>query len=149
LAVENVFKYHISQGFLKMKVQWIEKTQRALRRIKMQVPTEISRLFVQAMNDKLATGEQGVDFRGFDVLAGRSYDKIVVVHTPGKGMPEKIHSVHAFINRETGDLVKAATLKAFQKNSDGTPAVRYYMANPAEVKAVVAQADMHGRYLYQ
>lgn len=112
-------------------------------------PSYISSLFVSAMNDRLQTGTKGVNYRGFDVIAGRAYDKVVNLQTAHNSTEERPYGVHAFIDRKTGDLIKAATWSAPQKNVDKTLAVRYTMTTPEEVQEVVEQADRHGSYLYK
>jgi len=111
--------------------------------------TAIADLFAYEMNARLATGEKGVNYRGFAVIGGRTYDKVVSVETGYNSTEERNMGVHAFIDRATGDLIKAASWSAPQKNVDNTPAVRYHLRSPEEVKEVVAKADRHGSYLYK
>lgn len=87
-------------------------------------------------------GQKHPDYE-FSVLAGRSYDKIVKesIKYPGR-------SVHAFVVRSTGDLVKAATFAAPQKDKDGL-AVRFHLADPNDAKRAIDMSDPHGSYLYK
>lgn len=112
-------------------------------------PTVISELFVAEMNAQHAIGEKGKNYRGFGVVGGRTYDKVLNVETSYNSTEETGGSVHAFINRANGDLIKAATWSSPQKNVDGTPAVRFHLDSEASMKAVVAKADRHGGYLYK
>lgn len=79
----------------------------------------------------------------FSVLAGRNYDKIIQEATryPGR-------SVHAFVVRATGDLVKAATYKAPQKDKDGL-AVRFHLADETDAQRAINMSDPYGSYLYK
>lgn len=78
------------------------------------------------------------------ILEGRVYDKICIK----RAKYSYGESVHAFVNRATGDLIKAASWKAPQKNSDGTLAVRYNLATPEGFKKALERADWTGAYLY-
>lgn len=82
----------------------------------------------------------------FAVLAGRTYDKIVQERTATYGSGR---SVHAFVVRGTGELVKAATFKAPQKNTEGKLAVRFNLSDPEDAQRAVELSDPHGGYLYQ
>lgn len=98
---------------------------------------ELTTEFVKALNEKHS--ESGYTF---DVQAGRVYDKIT--HTyKGHGL-----AVHAFIKRDTGDLIKAASWKAPQKNADGTLSVRYNLDEPEGFAEAVNASDPYGSYLY-
>lgn len=92
--------------------------------------------FCAALNDKM------LDHR-FEVRPGRTFDKIVRTHRSYGGF-----SVHAFVVRETGELVKPATAKAPQKDKDGL-AVRYRLADPEDAQRAIADADFAGGYLYK
>ena len=56
--------------------------------------------------------------------------------------------VHAFVDMETGDVIKAAGWKAPQKDKDGL-AVRYRLADPADKARCFEQMDPYGSYLYK
>lgn len=56
--------------------------------------------------------------------------------------------VHAFVDMETGDVLKAAGWKAPQKDRDGF-AVRYRLADPADKARCFAEMDPFGGYLYK
>lgn len=80
----------------------------------------------------------------FQVSRGRRFDKIVqspIGNTFG-------WSVHAFVERETGALIKSAGWNQPQKNSDGSFAVRYNLADEHDYKRAADSADPYGSYLY-
>lgn len=70
---------------------------------------------------------------------GRKYDKIILV-----GPIQTF--VHSFVDRATGDVIKAAGWRAPQRNADGGLAVRYSLKNLDEWKNLI---DPYGGYLYQ
>ena len=75
---------------------------------------------------------------------GRRFDKIVTEIIRGNG-----RSVHAFVEKSTGALIKAATWKAPQKNADGTLAVRYLLDTEENFAIALEAADWAGSYLYK
>jgi hypothetical protein len=56
--------------------------------------------------------------------------------------------VHAFVDRNTGDLIKAAGWKAPQKGVNGL-AVRGNLLDDADFDRILKVADRYGSYLYQ
>lgn len=77
--------------------------------------------------------------KNFTVRAGRVYDKIVQGRvTEGGG------SVHAFVNRRTGEVYKAAGWNTPAKNVLGLPDPRYNNVHEA-----TEAADVYGSYLYK
>lgn len=78
------------------------------------------------------------------IIEGRVYDKICIK----RAKYAYGESVHAFVKRDTGDLIKAASRKAPQKNSDGTLAVRYNLATPEGFQKALENANWTGAYLY-
>ena len=82
--------------------------------------------------------------RLFNVIEGRTYDKIVSV------IPNNEYgaSVHAFVERSTGKLLKAGSWKAPQRDKDG-PAYRWDLSTPEGFNAAVNAADWAGGYLYK
>lgn len=72
----------------------------------------------------------------FEIEPGKRYDKVISVSTYGS------RSVHAFIDRETGDLFKPAGWKAPAKGARGNVATAESRA------AVIARASISSRYLY-
>lgn len=82
----------------------------------------------------------------FTVESGRKFDKIVQSAKDGNG-----RSVHAFIEKNSGFLIKAATWKAPQKSvkhSTGL-AVRYDLSTDEGFSQAVSEADRFGGYLYE
>lgn len=73
---------------------------------------------------------------GIDILPGRKYDKIITVGTSQR-------FVHAFVDRETGDLYKP---EGWNKPAKG---VRGNIATPEGLWEVVERADRYGSYLYK
>lgn len=105
----------------------------------------IALTFAAALDEKFhAPDYPHAKFNGdYAVLAGQKYDKIII-EQPNGG-----RSVHAFIERSTGALIKAGGWAAPQKNSDGTLAVRYDLSDPVGLANAIEQADPHGGYLYK
>jgi len=95
--------------------------------------------FAHDLSEKF-TGEQI-----FYVEKGRRFDRIVV-ESALYGSNNR--SVHAFVERATGDLIKAASWKAPQKNADGTFAVRYNLATEEGYKDALEASNWSGGYLY-
>lgn len=80
----------------------------------------------------------------FSVEAGRKFDKIVMARadaTFGRGV-----SVHAFVDRSNGDLIKPGSWSAPAKWKSGW-AVSYNLVT--EFEKAIAEADWAGGYLYQ
>ncbi len=76
----------------------------------------------------------------FVIESGRKYHKIVMV-VPNHNRPPS-ESVHAFVDKKTGDVYKAASFKAPAK------IVRYNLLNIASRDLCFANADWAGSYLY-
>lgn len=115
-----------------------------------QQPSEIAEYFVKKMNERHAADTSYGIHRCFGVQPGRKYDRIVNMEGPSTAPEEaKAKSVHAFIERSTGALVKSAGWSSPQKNADGTLSVRFSMTSDADVDAVVALSDVYGSYLYE
>jgi hypothetical protein len=91
---------------------------------------EVTRKFAEALNEK---------FEGKEVstTAGRKFDRVVIAFA-GQN-----RSVHAFVERETGLLFKAAGWAAPAKNA------RYDLSTDEGFAQTVALADWAGSYLYQ
>lgn len=101
--------------------------------------------YTKALNDKLSN----IDEHGsatFDYSGGRSYDRIFIVrHEYRRKLTSS--SVHAFVDRKTGGLIKSATWKAPQKNADGSLSVRYDLSTPEGFAKAIDAADFSGWYL--
>lgn len=91
----------------------------------------VTQKFAEALNEK---------FEGKDVTAtaGRKFDRVVICYTN-----ESSRSVHAFVERETGKLFKAAGWAAPAKNA------RYDLSTDESFAQTVKLADPFGSYLYQ
>ena len=73
----------------------------------------------------------------FTVNRGRKYDKIV--HN---------HSVYAFVNVETGELIKAAGWNAPALNKDKETAGKYFLDTAEGVHIAILNADRFAGFLY-
>ena len=82
--------------------------------------------------DKLKNGESDYDFF---IEEGRKYHKIVMDAHGSK-------SVHAFVDKKTGEVYKAASYKAPAK------IVRYNLLEIASREECFSRADWAGSYLY-
>lgn len=82
----------------------------------------------------------------FTVNEGRKFDKIIQ-----KRKTESGSSVHAFINKETGDIIKPATWKSPQKSVKHPTgfAVRYNLSTVEGFNHALESADIYGAYLYE
>ena len=77
----------------------------------------------------------------FVIESGRKYHKIIMV-IPNDGRPDS-RSVHAFVDKKTGDVYKAASFKAPAKH------VRYNLLLINDREWLLANADWAGGYLYK
>ena len=111
--------------------------------------------FAQALQNKLndPEGDQQKRFPGFlytlEVESGKKFDKIVISYTTDLDREQGRQgqrSVHAFVERETGALIKAAGWKAPAKLKSGW-ATKYNL--DTEFEKALAVADPYGSYLYQ
>jgi hypothetical protein len=94
--------------------------------------------FANALNEKFQDYE-------FSVEAGIKFDKIVQ-SSKNRLNGYSNRSVHAFVERSSGDLIKAAGWKAPAKIKSGW-ATRYNLIT--EFDKAVEEADQFGGYLYQ
>lgn len=99
------------------------------------IVSETTQAFVEALNQKLANE----NFR-IEATAGRNYDKIINVSVFNN---HESRSVHAFIDRKTGGLLKAAGWAAPAKG------VRFDLSTPEALGKAVHRADKFGSYLYR
>ena len=97
-----------------------------------------------AMTDNAAYHEQKIekiknreDTYQFIIETGRKYHKIIMVTESGS------RSVHAFIDKKTGELYKSASFKAPAKG------VRFDLRIIKDREHVFANCDWAGGYLYQ
>lgn len=101
---------------------------------------DIAAVFTEALNNKL-----GKDYV-FSVEYGRKYDK--VIQHPRNNQFGRGGSVHAFIERETGKLIKAATWASPQKDKDGL-AYRFDLSTSDGLAKAIKASDPYGSYLYK
>lgn len=80
----------------------------------------------------------------FSVMAGQKFDRIVEQYRGGGNGK----SVHAFVERATGRLVKAAGWPAPAKKSNGELQSKYDLSTPEGFREAVYNADPFGSYLY-
>lgn len=100
----------------------------------MSTPTT-SEKFIAAMNGKFP------DYK-FTVQSGVKFDRIVIEHRKYGHQ-----SVHAFIVKATGGLVKAASWATPAKGVNGL-AVRFDLSTTEGLQAAVDAATWSGGYLY-
>jgi len=77
----------------------------------------------------------------FVIETGRKYHKIIMV-IPNDGRPDS-RSVHAFVDKKTGEVYKPASFKAPAKH------VRYNLLLIKDREWLLANADWAGGYLYK
>lgn len=95
-------------------------------------PTFESASFAEGLTLKFANESQFTS-KVFTVKPGKRFDKIMQGRTA-----DRMESIHAFVERETGRVFKAAGLN---KPAEG---VRYSTVNDA-----IEAADVFGSYLYK
>jgi hypothetical protein len=82
----------------------------------------------------------------YEVAPGRKFDKIV--QTRVGSYSNSVTAVHAFVERATGALIKAASWAQPQKDSNGILAIRYNLSVEQDYNRAVMNSDIHGGYLY-
>ena len=87
--------------------------------------------------DRIAEYKEGKDVYKFSIDTGRKYHKIVQTCSDGS------QSVHAFVDKKTGELYKAASWKAPAKG------VRFDLRIISQREDVLENCDWAGGYLYQ
>ena len=85
--------------------------------------------------------KRGEDLYEFVIETGRKYHKIIMV-VPNGDRPAS-RSVHAFVDKKTGELYKAASFKAPAKG------VRFDLRVITDREFVLENCDWAGGYLYQ
>ena len=91
----------------------------------------------QYWEDRIADYKAGKDVYTFSIDTGRKYHKIVQTCCDGS------QSVHAFVDKKTGELYKAASWKAPAKG------VRFDLRIITQREDVLENCDWAGGYLYQ
>ena len=87
--------------------------------------------------DRIEDYKAGKDLYKFSIVTGRKYHKIVQTCCDGS------QSVHAFVDKNTGELYKAASWKAPAKD------VRFDLRIISEREWVLENCDWAGGYLYK
>lgn len=100
---------------------------------KRSIANEINMDYHQSKIDQIV--QNGADIE-FYVKRGSKYLKIMMRDSGGHG------SVHAFVDRATGDVYKPASIKAPAKG------IRYNILNDESREELYATADWSGGYLY-
>tara|TARA_R110000868_G_scaffold261048_2_gene519148 strand:- start:636 stop:1109 length:474 start_codon:yes stop_codon:yes gene_type:complete len=88
--------------------------------------------------EKLKNGECNYDFI---IESGRKYHKVIMVIDNGAGRSPS-RSVHAFVDKKTGEIYKAASFRAPAKH------VRYDLRIIEQREWVLSNADWAGGWLY-
>ena len=92
-------------------------------------------------NERIEAIKRGDDLYEFVIETGRKYHKIIMV-VPNGDRPAS-RSVHAFVDKKTGELYKAASWKAPAKG------VRFDLRVITDREFVLENCDWAGAYLYQ
>ena len=92
-------------------------------------------------NERIEAIKSGEDLYEFVIETGRKYHKIIMV-VPNGDRPAS-RSVHAFVDKKTGELYKAASWKAPAKG------VRFDLRVITDREFVLENCDWAGGYLYQ
>ena len=87
--------------------------------------------------DRIEDYKAGKDVYKFSIVTGRKYHKIVQTCCDGS------NSVHAFVDKNTGELYKAASWKAPAKD------VRFDLRIIEQREFVLENCDWAGGYLYK
>ena len=90
----------------------------------------------QYWEERIADYKAGKDVYKFSIVTGRKYHKIVQTCSDGS------KSVHAFVDKNTGELYKAASWKAPAKD------VRFDLRIIEQREWVLENCDWAGGYLY-
>ena len=91
----------------------------------------------QYWEERIEDYKAGKDLYKFSIVTGRKYHKIVQTCTDGS------QSVHAFVDKNTGELYKAASWKAPAKD------VRFDLRIIEQREFVLENCDWAGGYLYK
>ena len=91
----------------------------------------------QYWEERIADYKAGKDVYKFSIVTGRKYHKIVQTCCDGS------QSVHAFVDKNTGELYKAASWKAPAKD------VRFDLRIIGQREWVLENCDWAGGYLYK
>ena len=89
-------------------------------------------------NARIESLKNGQDLYEFIIETGRKYHKIIMVTESGS------RSVHAFVDKKTGEVYMAASFKSPAKNG-----VRYDLRLIEDREFVLKNCDWAGGYLYK
>lgn len=115
---------------------------------KVQHPS-VSRLFAAAINGKFkaihALAFPILESESVEVIEGKRFDKLVLVREG------RTRSVHAFVERSTGNLIKAGGYDKPQPSKSHPTgfAVRFNISTVEGMTEAILAADVYGGYLYQ
>lgn len=96
--------------------------------------------FAKALNEKFPVVNPWDD--SFGITEGAKFDRIT------RERDGQARSVHAFVEKSTGKLVKAAGWKAPAKRSSGELQSKFNLSTPEGFAEAVEAADQYGSYLY-
>jgi hypothetical protein len=102
--------------------------------------------FAQALEEKFNAQEGRGEYR-MTVMAGRKFDKIVMQTRYDTERPFTGGSVHAFVEKATGLLIKPAGWNAPAKWGNDW-ASKYDLSDPMEFDIAVQESHFAGGYLY-
>jgi putative cell wall-binding protein len=91
---------------------------------------------------QIANLKEGICNYEFVIESGRKYHKIIMVIDNGPNRMGPSRSVHAFVDKKTGQIYKSASWKSPAKG------VRYDLRIIEQREWVLSNADWSGSYLY-
>jgi hypothetical protein len=121
-----------------LKQNYIDYSIRSHERSILKYEDQFSKDYHQNCIEKLKNGECDYDFV---IESGRKYHKIIMVIDNGPDRSPS-RSVHAFIDKKTGEVYKSATWKSPAKG------VRYDMRIIEQREWLLQNADWASSYLY-
>jgi hypothetical protein len=98
--------------------------------------SELIEEYLEVLNEKATT----IGTTSYGVSKGRKFAKVL-----SQGSQT---GVHAFVDLQTGDVIKPATWNAPQKNADGTFSVRFNLVDEESRALLFEKAEFSGGYLY-
>lgn len=112
---------------------------------------DISQQYAEALAEKFTgTEPKGLLPVHYSVMPGKRYDRIVQ-QQPSRSSIGDIggsRSVHAFVERSTGKLVKASGWNAPAKRSNGDLQSKFNLSTPEGFAEALEASDVYGSYLY-
>jgi hypothetical protein len=98
--------------------------------------SELIEEYLEVLNEKATH----IGTTSYGVSKGRKFAKVLAQGSQT--------GVHAFVDLQTGDVIKPATFKAPQKNADGTFAVRFNLVDDESRELLFEKVESSGAYLY-